>query len=457
MNKNILLNTDSYKASHYLQYPPATENVSCYIESRGGEFEETVFFGLQMFLKSMLMTPISKHDIDEAAAIFEAHGLCFHREGWEYILHQHAGRLPVAIEAVAEGTVVQTSNVLLQIEATDPKCFWLPSYLETALLRAIWYPTTVATLSWHVRQLLHSYLTATADNTDLLDFQLHDFGARGSSSQESASVAGAAHLISFKGTDTISGIVAAQTFYQAAMPGFSIPAAEHSTMTAWGKENETAAYKNMFTQFAGEGNLFAVVTDSYDIWHALENIWGDALFDIVKNNPGRCIIRPDSGDPHTVPAKVIEILMQRFGYHTNSKGYKVLPDNLRVIQGDGVNITSIAECCEHLKSKGISTENLCFGMGGALHQRINRDTQRFAMKANAVQISGKWIPIQKAPITDRNKASKAGRLALVKGNTGYQTITKDECVQDNQLRPVYRDGTLLIDDSFECIQQRARR
>lgn len=144
---NIILNTDSYKASQWVQYPPNTTAVSSYIEARGGEFEETVFFGLQMFIKEYLTKPITQEMIDEAEMFLKAHGEPFNKEGWEYILSEHNGYLPIRITAVPEGTVVPTSNVLCQVENTDPKCFWLTSYIETSLLRAVWYPMTVATKS----------------------------------------------------------------------------------------------------------------------------------------------------------------------------------------------------------------------------------------------------------------------------------------------------------------------
>jgi len=51
---NLLLMTDSYKFTHWRQYPPGTERVYSYVESRGGMFKETVFFGLQYYLKHYL-------------------------------------------------------------------------------------------------------------------------------------------------------------------------------------------------------------------------------------------------------------------------------------------------------------------------------------------------------------------------------------------------------------------
>ena len=197
MNRNAILNVDSYKTSHYLQYPPGTTQVSSYIEARGGQFEKVVFFGLQMFIKEYLTTPIAAADIDEAKVILEAHGVPFNEAGWRYILEQHNGYLPIEIQAVPEGTVLPVQNVMAQVINTDPNCAWLTSYVETALLRAVWYPTTVATQSRYCKHIIQAYLEATADSTEGLPFKLHDFGARGVSSEESAAIGGAAHLVNF--------------------------------------------------------------------------------------------------------------------------------------------------------------------------------------------------------------------------------------------------------------------
>jgi len=423
MYRNLIVNTDSYKTSHYLQYPPNTNFVSSYIESRGGQYQQLVFFGLQAFIKEYLSKPISPEDINEAEEILTAHGVPFYREGWEYILEQHNGYLPVTIEAVPEGTVVNTKNVLVQVVNSDPKCFWLTSYLETALLRAIWYPTTVATVSWHVKQLIKKFLLKTADNLEGLPFKLHDFGSRGASSEESAALGGAAHLINFMGTDTLSGIIAARNYYQESMAGFSIPAAEHSTITSWGQDREDQAYSNMLQQFAGEGKIVAVVSDSYNLWEAIANIWGEQLKEQVINNGGTVVIRPDSGEPVEVVCRTIEMLMDKFGYTTNSKGYKLLPSYIRVIQGDGVSLASIRLILEATTAKGLSADNIAFGMGAELLQKVNRDTLKFAMKASAIEIEGAWQDVFKDPITDPGKTSKKGRLALIKNQQdGFETV-----------------------------------
>jgi nicotinamide phosphoribosyltransferase len=469
--KNVLnlltaiIRTDSYKFSQWLQYPEDTTHISSYIESRGGE-DESVFFGLQAFIKDYMQTPITMADVDFAEKLVTAHGLPFNRAGWEIIVNEHSGLLPVKIEAVAEGTVMPTHNVQVQIVNTDPRLFWLTSYLETAMLRGVWYPSTVATKSRKMKKIIKAALEKTSDvPVDAqINFKLHDFGARGASSSETAMLGGMAHLINFMGTDTAEALAGAMAYYHADVVGFSIPASEHSTITSWGRENEVVAFDNMINKFAGEGKLYACVSDSFDIYAATRDLWGTKLKDKVIASGGTLVVRPDSGDPLTVPVEVIEILMEQFGYTVNSKGYKVLPPYVRVIQGDGINESSLPIIVENMIAKGFSLDNLAFGMGGGLLQAWNRDTLKYAMKASAIKgADGVWRGFSKDPITDHGKKSKEGRLALVKeagfGLPPYIRTVPEEYIGEfdavNLLRPVYENGVLLVDDTFEEIRKRA--
>jgi len=212
----------------------------------------------------------------------------------------------------------------------------------------------------------------------------------------------------------------------------------------------------MLKQFSGQGKLVAVVSDSYDLWNAIDNLWGTELRDAVMNSGGTLVIRPDSGDPVQIVSTTIEKLMAKFGFRTNSKGYKVLPDCVRVIQGDGICLSSIEAILVEMTKRGLSADNIAFGMGGELLQKVNRDTQKFAMKASAVCVNGVWRDVFKDPITDSGKRSKKGRLALVKNSEGqYQTIREQDLgQQQNQLRVVYRNGALLVDDSLAKIRAR---
>lgn len=461
--KSILVNTDSYKVSMFKQYPVGTTGVYSYIEARGGQYDQTVFFGLQAFIKEYLLDPITQEDIDFAAKLYAIHGEPFNREGWEYILKKHSGYLPLVIRAVPEGTVVPVKNVLAVVENTDPNCFWLTTWVETALLRGVWYGTTVATQSWNIKQVIKEYLVKTGDPS-LIDFKLHDFGARGVSSLESAAIGGAAHLVNFMGTDTVSGILFADQYYNAGVAGFSIPAAEHSTITSWGRANEVEAYRNMLNQFAKPGSVVAVVSDSYDVFNACENLWGGELRQQIIDSGATLVIRPDSGDPEEVCVRIIQILDKKFGSEINAKGFKVL-NNVRMIQGDGVCERTIRNILGHFAVLGYSADNIAFGIGGALLQKVDRDTQQWAMKCSSMQKDGQWFDVQKDPITSSAKKSKAGRVTLYTNDAG-EFVSGIEGEQPKQwsdkpwvvaLRDVFRDGKLLIDDNFAQLRERANK
>jgi nicotinamide phosphoribosyltransferase len=336
--------------------------------------------------------------------------------------------------------------------------------LETALLRAVWYPTTVATQSWTIKQVIKDYLEKTGDPTTI-DFKLHDFGARGVSSLESAGIGGSAHLVNFMGTDTVSGILYAREFYNAGIAGFSIPAAEHSTITSWGRDNEVKAYENMLTNFGKPGAILAVVSDSYDVFNAADKLWGTELRQQVIDSGAVVVIRPDSGDPVLVNRKLIQILDSKFGSTVNAKGFKVL-NNVRLIQGDGVNELTIRSILGDFMALGYSADNIAFGMGGALLQAIDRDTQKFAMKCSSAQVNGEWIDVQKDPVTDSGKKSKAGRVTLWTNSGGEfaSGVTAPTGWTDrgiggwtDALVEVFRDGALVNEIDFATVRANSNK
>lgn len=460
LGRNLILRSDSYKVSHWLQYPPGTQTVSSYVEARGGIFSHSLFFGLQAYLREYLTRPVTLADVAEAGALLKLHGVPFNEAGWLQLVHDHDGMLPVRIRAVPEGMIVPVKQVLLTVENTDPKFYWLSSYLETEMLRAIWYPTTVATLSAAVKSIILRYLNETSDDPlGQISFKLHDFGARGVSSLESAALGGLAHLINFQGTDTLSALLAGREYYDIAMAGYSIPAAEHSTITSWGREHETDAYRNMLTHFAKPGKTVAVVSDSYDIFAACERIWGEELREEVIQSGATVVIRPDSGDPSETVLKVGQILAEKFGTTNNSKGYRVLK-HVRIIQGDGMNLHSIGGCLANLKAHGFSTDNIAFGMGGGLLQQVNRDTMKFAIKCSAIQIQGQWRDVFKQPVGDQSKASKAGRLELVQSATGAYVSKRTEQILTGDrslLETVFENGRVMRKCHFQDVRQRAQQ
>jgi nicotinamide phosphoribosyltransferase len=429
---NICLLTDSYKLTHYKQYPPNTQKVYSYFESRvGAKFvEEAREFSKDHFGEDDL----------------------FNYDGWMDIVNNHGGRLPVKILAVPEGSVVPTNNVLMTIVNTDPKHYWLTNYLETLLVQT-WYPSTVATQSREMRKIWLKYLKDSGDPTTI-DFKLHDFGFRGVTCPEQAGLGAASHLLNFKGTDTIAGILLAKKYYNGGMSGFSVPATEHSTITSWGRENEYNAMENLFDIYPNS-KIIACVSDSYDIWKACD-FWA-SIKEKIKNSGKTLVVRPDSGNPIKMVPAVIQRLMRGFGALTNDKGYQVLPPYVRVLQGDGIDFKSVNDILDATTIRGLSADNLAMGSGGGLLQQLNRDTQKFAFKCSAIKINNQWSDVYKDPITDYEKKSKRGRLSLqrVNGPHGYTFKTTSKVSQDlDILRPVFCDGKMIFEDTFEEIRNR---
>jgi nicotinamide phosphoribosyltransferase len=466
--ENLILLADAYKYAHHKFYYPGTTQIYSYLESRGGMFDETIFFGLQYFLKEYLQGPaFTQQDLDEADGFLQqvfGRDDVFDKSKFQYILDKYNGHLPVKIKAVAEGTAVPTSNVLMTIENTDPECYWLTNFLETLLMQ-VWYPCTVATLSNQIRKVVTQFYNETASEGAEagIDFVLNDFGFRGVSSVESAKIGGAAHLINFSGSDNLAGSGMVINYYDAQkVYGLSIPATEHSICTLLGRDGELEIFKHVLHSFPT--GTIACVSDSFNIFKACKEYWGTELRDEILNREGTLVIRPDSGDPIMTLLEIFGILFETFGFTTNAKGYKVLPPQVRVIQGDGVNYVEIINIYNALKANGISAENLVLGVGGALLQKVDRDTQKFALKCSSAVIKGKEIAVEKSPtemdangnITPSFKKSKAGRLKLVKINGIFKTVTQQEHLElIDELHTVFENGELVNPITFEQVKANA--
>ncbi|MDB4975883.1 MAG: nicotinate phosphoribosyltransferase [Myxococcaceae bacterium] len=463
---SVVSDTDSYKLSHWNQYPPGVSRMMSYFEARGGELDTCTLFGLQYLLHAYLSQPITRAQVAEQKAFSALHGEPFNERGWLRIVEHYQGRLPVRIRAVPEGTVVPVSNALLTIESVDdPECAWLVSWLETMLVR-LWYPSTIAIMSRESKRILQHYLTLSADDpAGELGFKLHDFGARGVSCLEQSRLGTAAHLLSFFGSDTLEGIRTANHYYGAAMAGFSIPATEHSTITMWGEEHEEQAYESYVRKYLverqtapGVAKLAACVSDSFDVYRAIDQYWcGPRILPLIQQSGGTLVIRPDSGDPLEVLPRIFEILEARVGMRINSKGYKVLPDYFRVIQGDGIDRHSMRAILEKLTSLQISASNISFGSGGGLLQKVNRDTQKWAFKCCHAVVNGQAVDVRKRPVTDPGKRSKAGRLDLIRTAQGFETVALPEGLDahpESAMVTVFDQGRITYDTTFAACRAR---
>jgi nicotinamide phosphoribosyltransferase len=477
---NIMLMTDSYKASHSLMYPPNTEKVYSYLEARGGKIEQSVFFGLQYYLKKYLTgVRVTAEKINEAQNFWDEHvgpGV-FDRQGWEYILNVCGGKLPIKIKAVPEGSVIPIKNVLMTIENTHPRAYFLTNFVETLIMK-IWASITIASNSHQIKKLLKKFAKETSDEQNV-DFGCHDFGYRGVSSEESAEILSASHMLSFMGTDTIAGIKLLRKYYNTtSMPAYSIRATEHSVMCLYGIDGEESAFKNILQKHP-DGKL-AIVSDTYNIYNACDYIVGQKFKDLVLARTDTTVIRPDSGDPVLVMCGdptaelnsleykgVLRILAERFGTTINSKGYLVLNPKIRVIQGDGVDYALIEKMLERMKEIGFASENIVFGSGGGLLQKHDRDTMKFALKATYGIVNGEGRMLQKNPVTDNGKRSKKGLLKLVykpivgahgvSNNSYYQTIEMNERTadfSDDILETVFEDGKIVKEHTLEEIRER---
>jgi nicotinamide phosphoribosyltransferase len=467
IENNIMINSDSYKVSHHLQIPNGTTKVYSYLESRGGDYEYTVFTLLQYILeKNFVGKVVTPEAINIAEMFWNQHfgykGL-FNRTMWEHILNNHDGHLPIRIKAVPEGTVVPVKNVLMTIENTDDKCASLTNFLETTLLQ-IWAPITIATNSRTIKVELIDRIMKTTDMligeaNEAANFMLHDFGYRGVSSYESAGILGAAHLTSFMGTDTAPAIILLMNYYNAQMVGFSVPASEHSTATPWGRgEGEREYLINMLKQHPT--GIVSIVADSYDVYNLVNLAGTDPVIkEMILERDGKTVFRPDSGDPVDVNRILINNLYQNFGGTINSKGYKVLNPKVGIIQGDGIDKAMVSLLLDMLEEEGFAATTLVYGSGGGLLQKFNRDTMKFAIKCSFMIRNGVEINVQKDPITAPGKKSKTGRLKLVKTSNGYKTLSsKDDGFEDaiDELVTVFENGKMLVHYTFDEIRERTK-
>jgi len=413
--KNIMTLTDSYKLSHYNQYPNDVVKVYSYMEGRKAD-DKICFFGLQYYINNYLAQLDLGGDFNLGliAGTASKHGLPFNIDGWGYI--QELGYLPLEIKALPEGSIAKGREPLFTITNTDPKCSWLVNYVETLLMK-VWYPINVATRSLEVREMLEEKWEETGCDIGGVDFAFHNFGDRGSSSVESALIGGLAHLQHFKGTDNFN------TIWNGGV-GYSIPATEHSTITSWGRENEFKAIENFYMSNLDKP-IVACVMDSYNVYSAVSyvsDLRNDLAKEIAKDDTPIFVIRPDSGEPRDVVGKILMIMKNSFvPYTTNEKGYDTFK-NYRILWGDGINMSTMSEILELTQNLGYAADNFAFGSGGWLMQQHDRDTHAFAIKCSAVELEDGTIrDVYKDPITDSGKISKKGIIT----NDRFVTVFKD--------------------------------
>lgn len=362
---NIVTATDSYKWSHPDMIRKGVEQNYAYFEHRGGPYDRTVWFGLQAIIARYLEgRVVTESMVEEAEIIHRNHmpkNTKFHREGWDYILREHNGYLPLEIRSRREGTVHLVGTVLMTYTNTDPKVAWLVGHVESLLMH-VWYPATVATVGFHLRQDFRNFVGSWPG----VDYMLHDFGFRGVSVPEAGRMGGMAHLVSFKGTDTIEGMRQAQWYYNASLVNLahSVPATEHSIMTTGGRYGDIEMLEELINQHAG--GLLSVVTDSYDYQKFVRA--AIKLRNLLEQTSTRLVIRPDSmtEELHT-PSEVLVWTLKEFeqaGLYTWDENLRLLDRCYGLLWGDGLDADEIVHILQDVVHAGFSAKNLVFGMGG---------------------------------------------------------------------------------------------
>lgn len=467
MKDNVLLATDVYKMSHMLFYPEGTTKVYSYLIARSDKkIPFTVFFGLQYYMENYLSQKITHEMVTE---FLEYREMILGSNPVEVVKKMRAladlGYLPLKIKAVEEGTVMPVKNVLMTMTNTHDDFAWVVGFTESLVLK-IWNTITVASYSMKLRQLCEAYASKTCDNNLHVDWQVHDFGYRGCSSEETAALAGGAHLINFRGTDTVPAVkFLRQTYSATGLIGMSVPASEHSVMCAFGQENELDAFHNMLNQ--NPTGIVSIVSDTYNLWNVLQN-FAVQLKDKILARDGKVVFRPDSGNPIDIicgnesapegsPERLgsIRILESVFGSTVNEKGFKVLNPKVGLIYGDGMYFERFESILAKLESMGYASSNLVIGVGGLLLQQHSRDDQGFAIKATYCEINGQPREIVKDPITDSGKKSHKGKIVLMKTTDGVLTIDQMPSDEGGLLKTVFENGRVLRTFTLEEIRTKA--
>ena len=490
MNNNtpITLLADFYKLSHRKQYPQGTTKVYSTLTPRSNKYapysDEIVWFGLQYFIKEYLIDRFNKDFFNKPKeeVVSEYSRLVEFSLGKEYAETKHIeelhdlGYLPIKISTLPEGSLVPMRVPVMTIENTHDDFFWLTNFLETILSTSIWLPTTSATLAYSYRKVLNDYAIKTTGSTSGVEFQGHDFSMRGMSSEQSATVSGAGHLLSFKGTDTIPSILFLEKYYngniEKSLIGASIPATEHSVMCSYGQENEKDLLTHLLTEVYPTG-LFSAVCDTWDFWKLVSEYLPE-LKETIMSRDGKLVIRPDSGNPVDIicgtvlnggktPEEkgLVEVLYEIFGGQINELGFKVLDSHIGAIYGDSITLEIAKEICEKLYKKGFATTNVVFGIGSYSYQYATRDTFGFAVKATYAIVNNEERMLFKDPKTDSGiKKSQKGLVVVNKDNNGKfyfeDNFIDNEEYQSktNLLETVFVNGKLIKETSLDEIRNK---
>lgn len=491
MKMNPILAIDGYKVSHRAQYPQGTTQVYSNFTPRSDRFFSSpvadgklVFFGLQGFLQWFMVDLFNdaffarpqEDVVNEYKAVMDSY-LGKDAVPVDHIRALHKlGYLPLHVKSLDEGSKVPMKVPVLTITNTRDEFFWLVNYLETVLSAELWKASTNATIAHHYRKVCEQWAVKTCSDMSHIDFQCHDFSFRGMAGLQDTMQAGAGHLLSFKGTDSIPSLLYARDHYTAGEDyfiGASIPATEHSVMCMGEKEQEIETFRRLIVDLYPQG-FVSIVSDTWDYWRVMTEYTRE-LKQIILNREGRVVFRPDSGDPVEILCGTgadddtrntrtpeekgsVEVLWEIFGGTVNEKCYKVLDPHVGLIYGDSITLARADEILRRLEAKGFASSNVVFGVGSFTYQYNTRDTFGFAMKATWGAVNGEGRMIFKEPKTDSGLKRSARGLLRVERDTQGELQLHDEQTWEQEktgeLKTRFLDGKLYNVDHFEQIRQR---
>lgn len=478
--------TDGYKVDHRNQYPTGTSLVYSNWTPRKSRIEgvdKVLFFGLQYFIQKYIIDDFNQNFFSQPKeeVIQRYKRRIDNYLGPDAITYDHVealhdlGFMPIEIKAVEEGTLVPMRTAMFTIWNTQAEFFWITNFLETIMSCVMWLPCTSATTAFQYRKILDQYAEKTGGDLAFVDWQGHDFSFRGMAGVEAAMMSGAAHLLSFAGSDTIPAIDFLEEYYEAdceqELIGGSVAATEHSVMCMGTQDAEIETFKRLINETYPSG-IVSIVSDTWDFWQVITEFLPELKSDILARD-GKVVIRPDSGDPvkiicgdATAPEGspeykgAIECMWEVFGGTVTSTGHKLLDAHIGLIYGDSITIERCIAICEQLHQKGFASTNVVLGIGSFTYQYVTRDTFGFAMKATYGEVNGKGREIFKDPKTDDGTKKSARGLLMVEGRDGMVTGMKDSATKEEEqqgmLQTVFKDGSFVQKTSLKKIRERVQ-
>lgn len=489
--------TDFYKTGHIKQYPEGTtlvySNFTCRSDNHASnvlpDFDhKVVFFGLQgvcqYLFQDLWNYEFFYRELDEVIEQYKARmdsSLGPDAVSMDHIAALHdLGYLPIRIKALPEGSRVNMRIPLLTIVNTLPEFYWVTNYIETQLSAELWKPITTATTAYEYKRLLTKYAEITGSPLEFVQWQGHDFSARGLSGIHDQATSAAGHLLSFFGTDTVAAIDYLDDYYMSGWDdekifiGGSVPATEHSVMCMGGEDDEVGTIRRLITEVYPSG-IVSVVSDTWDFWHVITDTAEVLKQDILNRKPdalgfAKVVFRPDSGDPVKIivgdkdaPKNspewygAVGCLWSIFGGTTTDQGFKVLDSHVGLIYGDSITIDIASRILEGLYKKGFASCNIVFGIGSHTYQYVTRDTFGTAVKATFGVVNGEDRILFKKPKTDSGvKNSARGLLRIEKEDGDYVCYEEQTWQQESEglLETIFEDSCMMRFTSLSKIRAR---